>query len=225
MTQSEVPNHLPLDWAKEGLKAHGVSRNARRGGYMVVLSLNQRQVPFGPYRMSFTQASDANDALCKYFLPFLKTTPRINRDIVTFLALKDEDAYQHANPKRLAALRERLTGEYANQGLDLKVEQDKRYEFLMSPTKVQVAKTREETNLRRSNRAIHDLQKFSIQLTVMVNRIRDIAYESKVPAHHSRVELSQGLEAITPRLSQAGVLVDGMVEILRPPAPTTEEQP
>ena len=225
MLQSEVPNHLPGDWANESLKAYGVSRAARRGGYVVVLSLNHRQVLFGPYRTNIAQAANANDTLCKYFLPFLKTTPRINCDVADFFALKDEDAFHFANPKRLAALRLALTTEYANQGLDLKVEQDKRYEFLMNPTEVQVSKSREEINLRRSNRGIHDLQKFSIQLITMANRIQEIAHTTEVPAGRQRVELSECLEALTPRLNQAREFVDGMVEILRPPAPATEEQP
>jgi hypothetical protein len=216
---------MPFDWADKTLKAHGVTRNARQGGYMVVLSLNHRQVPFGPYRLSITQAANAHDALCKYFLPFVKTTPRINRDIVPFLALKDEDAYQHSTEARLVKLRQRLTMEYTNQGLNIKAEQDRRYEFLMNPREVQVTKTREDINLRRSNRDLRDLQKLSIQLISANNRVREIALNCVVPAPRTRLEVSECLDALLPRLQQARLFVDGLVEILQPPAPTTEEQP
>jgi hypothetical protein len=210
MAQSEVPNHLPCDWANEALRAHGVSRAARRGGYVVVLSLNHRQVLFGPYRTNIAQAADANDALCKYFLPFLKTTPRINRDVAAFFTLKDEDAFHFANPKRLAALRQRLTVEYANQGLDIKAEQDRRCEFLLCPPTVAV-KQRNHPHRVPVKRAIRDLQKFVIWSIISRNKPREWA-SSVVTTLEERICLSKLLEAVTAQGLQFQQALENLTE-------------
>jgi hypothetical protein len=201
-----------MDWDNE-LTAIGVSRSTRHQAYIVALSLNHRQVVFGPFRESALEASNAHARLCHYFLPFVKERLAVEMPLAAFNALNDEETEGLYGKERLRHLKAQLTNEYKTAGLNICDEAEKRMNYVADPDDSSNRMPFPEATVS-ANRAIIALEKLSVKMVLATHKTSEIVNNARVSLEH-RETVSELMLAATARQRDARIALDALVDTLK----------
>lgn len=189
---------LPLDWGNTTTKLIGVSRSTRFGGWLAVLLLNHKQVTFGPFRTSMIEASDCYSRLAHYFLPFVKEQIQLDVPLAVFNAYQDVDAEAMYGAERLRRLKAKLTAEYAEQGLNICDEVEKRMACLADPG----ARMALPSCSASVNNKVIELDKLTVKLMQIRAKLQDIVIRLPIPADQ-RVRICESTQRAVVKLRTA----------------------
>lgn len=189
---------LPLDWGNTTTKLIGVSRSQRFGGWLAVLMLNHKQVQFGPFRTSMIEASDAYSRLAHYFLPFVKEQIQLDVPLAVFNAYQDCDAEAMYGVARLRRLKAKLNAEYAEQGLNVCDEIEKRMTYLADPGACMALPACSAS----VNNKVIELDKLTVKLMQLRAKLQDIVIRLPIPAAE-RVRICESTQRAVVKLRTA----------------------